>query len=97
MNEAQQIKRSIDRIHDKIEDLSSLIGDLDWDFSELAAAKEDMDIGDDEPLSFGEWNFSKRDAGTAFDMLDEIGLNPRRRYSLIQMQEIRLAVERILR
>lgn len=96
---ATPVQRKIERLQDKITDLSSLLEDLEDEISELSSASQEpkldekltADIGD------GEWTFTKREAVQAFDLLYQIGLDETRRYNLVTVEQIRLAVERILR
>lgn len=93
------VRRKVERLQDKISELSNALSDLEYEVGELLESKQDISL--DEQLtadvSGDEWTFTKREAVIAFDLLDQIGLNPRRRYSLVTVEEIRLAVERILR
>ena len=94
---ATSTQRKIEDLRDKISELSNALWELEDEVGDLTAMKSDEDISPTEKLEYGGWVFTKVDAASALDMLEEIGLRHDRRYSLTQVTEIRLAVERILR
>lgn len=96
-------QRQFERLQDKISGLYTAISRLESEVDELniLADATDKYAGDNVKLSCDtpgyEYDFTKLEAAKAFDLFEQIGMNPARRYSLIEIEEIRLAVERILR
>lgn len=94
-----EVQRKIERLQDKINSVSNALSDLEYEISELNSGGQDIAIDQEmtADVGDGEWTFTKRQAVQAFDLLYQIGLDETARYSIVQIEEIRLAVERILR
>lgn len=90
-----RVTTAFEDIDEALNDLRREIEDLEW---ELEEANREADNKTVDVVLDGLRNHVGVDqTAAAYTLCHDLGLNPERRYSLVQIEELRLAVERILR
>jgi hypothetical protein len=99
----KELLSKIDQLSNKVGRLWSVIDSLDNDVSDLKEEVKVYGIGE-APSAFitvetpdKDIEFNHVEAQQGLGLLLQIGLSPVGKYSLVMIEEIRLAVERVLR